>query len=245
MRTRPTGRRQPGRRHLSRAGRRHRTVAEAVNLAGPAGQEGQYRRAAGGAARRVVLHVVVDRAAGEHAERAGAGGRVVRGSRAFAAGGSRLDLVGGTAARRLQALVDRNQPPAQAGDGGDPGRRELRLGATPVHSADVDAKRAIRRGTPGGDCAQRRRRAGVERRPGVAGRARVTGGHGRSRHGRSRHGRGAEPGEPEQQPGGSSDSDDDAESSATSHVDMVHIQRAPAIGLEPITCRLTAGRSAD
>jgi len=103
-------------------------VPEPVQLLGPPGHEPEDGGPAGRIGRRVVLDVVVERAAVNHAQRPGLRGRVVGCGRTLAHRLGRHDLLKGRLDRpgprrpaspihdawRLQARVQREQPPQAA-----------------------------------------------------------------------------------------------------------------------------------
>ena len=150
-----------------------RDVPEPVEFGGPGGQEAQHRVPAAGIARGVGLHVVVDRAAPDHAQRHDLGPGVI--GRPGALGrrhrGEDLQVAGLAAAGRLPALEDGDQPPAKDRHGPDPAPGEGRLGTGAVLPAHVDPDGVVGRSAPRPHDGERRSGAGIEREPLVAGRA--------------------------------------------------------------------------
>ncbi len=164
-------------------------VAARVELVHPARDERLHRRRARRVVDGVALHVEVDRRAGIEAERRSTGDRVVGGGRPLRRGGCGADVRerGLRDARRLQADVQRHQVPAAAARAGNPVGRELRVRATAVDAADVDPDRAVRRGEPGAERGQVRRRAGIEAVAGEHRRPRAYGGRPRAGDGEREH----------------------------------------------------------
>ncbi len=118
-----------------------RPIAEPVQRVRPGGQE-LKRRA--GLARRVGLHVVVERCLRPEAQALRIGHRVGGGSRGLA---RRVRQLG---ERGLRPHVHRNEPPARGRLRADPGRGQVLLVARAVRAADVDADGAVGRVEPPG-----------------------------------------------------------------------------------------------
>ena len=163
-------------------------ITQAMQLLGPGGDVGQHRCAAGRIAGGVVLHVAVDRAARQHAQRLGLQHRVrcVGGPQGRGGDTRELGRVRPASAGCLVTDVDRNDPPALERRRRHPARGEVWLGAASADSADVHADALVGRGDlPRLHRREWRRRAGVEGVPGQPGR----GCAGRIRQGGGRLGR--------------------------------------------------------